>query len=100
MHSSEESGQLGLFQAPERLFVCTPSKLVAFEDCPRRYRYTYLDRPPPPKGAPWAHNSLGASVHTALRAWFDLPRGRRRVEVLPTLLRATWVRDGYRDETQ
>ncbi len=100
LDSCEESGQLGLFQAPERLFVCTPSKLVAFEDCPRRYRYTYLDRPPPPRGAPWAHNSLGASVHTALRAWFDLPRDKRQVEALPTLLRATWVRDGYRDEAQ
>jgi putative RecB family exonuclease len=66
---------------PERLFVCTPSKLGAFEDCPRRYRYGYVDRPAPPKGPAWAHNSLGASVHTAL-------------------LRATWVSEGYRDEEQ
>ena len=50
---------------PERLFVCTPSKLGAYADCPRRYRYSYVDRPAPPKGPPWAHNSLGASVHTA-----------------------------------
>ena len=92
--------QLGLFQEPTRLFVCTPSKLVAFEDCPRRYRYTYIDRPSPPKGAPWAHNSLGASVHTALKSWFDLPAERRRPSDLARLLRATWVRDGYRDEAQ
>jgi RecB family exonuclease len=39
-------------------------------------------------------------VHTALRSWFDLPTARRRPEALPTLLRATWVRDGYRDEAQ
>ena len=37
-------------------------------DCPRRYRFTYLDRPTPPKGPPWAHNTLGAAVHMALRA--------------------------------
>jgi len=92
--------QMGLFQAPPRLFVCTPSKLVAYEDCPRRYRYSYIDRPTPSKGPPWAHNSLGASVHTALRAWFDLPAARRRPEVLVTLLRATWVREGYRDDAQ
>jgi RecB family exonuclease len=85
---------------PERLFVCTPSKLAAYEDCPRRYRYGYLDRPAPPKGPPWAHNSLGASVHTALRNWYALPLDRRRPEVLPTLLRATWVREGYRDDAQ
>jgi putative RecB family exonuclease len=92
--------QMGLFAEPVRLFVCTPSKLAAFEDCPRRYRFSYVDRPPPPKGAPWAHNSLGASVHTALRSWFDQPPARRRPEALGILLRATWVREGYRDEEQ
>jgi RecB family exonuclease len=91
---------MGLFQEPPRLFVCTPSRLAAFEDCPRRYRYTYLDKPTPPKGPPWAHNSLGASVHTALRAWFDLAPGKRTPAALATLLRATWVRDGYRDSEQ
>jgi RecB family exonuclease len=85
---------------PERLFVCTPSKLAAYEDCPRRYRYAYVDRPAPPKGPPWAHNSLGASVHTALRNWFDLPGERRRPAALATLLKATWVREGYRDLDQ
>ncbi|MEV6487767.1 PD-(D/E)XK nuclease family protein [Actinoplanes sp. NPDC051633] len=85
---------------PERLFVCTPSKLAAFEDCPRRYRYSYVDRPTPAKGPPWAHNSLGASVHTALKNWFALPADRRERGVLPTLLKATWVREGYRDVEQ
>ncbi|MEE6259480.1 RecB family exonuclease [Plantactinospora sonchi] len=85
---------------PERLFVCTPSKLASFTDCPRRYRYAYVDRPAPPKGPPWAHNSLGASVHTTLRNWYALPADRRRPETLPTLLKGTWVREGYRDEAQ
>ena len=39
---------------------------MTFLDCPRRYRFQYLDRPTPAKGPPWAHNSLGASVHSAL----------------------------------
>ncbi len=85
---------------PERLFVCTPSKLAAYEDCPRRYRYAYVDRPAPQKGPAWAHNSLGASVHTALRNWYGLAPERRRAEALPALLKATWVREGYRDESQ
>ncbi|WP_412740898.1 RecB family exonuclease [Krasilnikovia sp. MM14-A1259] len=85
---------------PERLFVCTPSKLSAYEDCPRRYRYAYVDRPAPPKGPPWAHNSLGASVHTALKNWYALPTARRAAETLPTLLTATWVGEGYRDSDQ
>ncbi|MGA8117170.1 MAG: PD-(D/E)XK nuclease family protein [Actinocatenispora sp.] len=85
---------------PEKLFVCTPSKLGAYEDCPRRYRYTYLDRPQPPKGPPWAHNSLGASVHTALKNWYALPVDGRDPDTLPRLLRGTWVSEGYRDPEQ
>ena len=97
---SPASEQLGFAGMPERLFVCTPSKLGAYEDCPRRYRYSYVDRPTPPKGPPWAHNSLGASVHTALKNWYALATDRRVPEALPTLLKSTWVREGYRDTDQ
>jgi putative RecB family exonuclease len=95
-----EPEQLGFAGMPQRLFVCTPSKLGAYTDCPRRYRYSYVDRPAPPKGPPWAHNSLGASVHTALRNWYGLPDQRRRPEALAVLLKGVWVREGYRDEEQ
>src|SRR5919206_43152 len=30
---------------PRRLFPATPSKLACFSDCPRRYRFTYVDQP-------------------------------------------------------
>jgi putative RecB family exonuclease len=92
--------QLGFEGMPERLFVCTPSKLGAYADCPRRYRFSYVDRPAPQKGAPWAHNSLGASVHTALKNWYALPPSRRVPAALPGLLKGTWVREGYRDDGQ
>lgn len=92
--------QLGFAGMPERLFVCTPSKLGAFADCARRYRYSYVDRPTPAKGPPWAHNSLGASVHTALKNWYGVPADSRDPEALPKLLKATWVREGYRDVDQ
>ena len=95
-----EPEQLGFEGMPERLFVCTPSKLSAFEDCPRRYRFSYVDRPMPQKGLPWAHNSLGASVHTALKNWYGLVPERRRPSALPTLLGSTWVSEGYRDDAQ
>ena len=32
---------------PEPLWAGSPSKLLAFLDCPRRYRMQYLDRPSP-----------------------------------------------------
>ncbi len=92
--------QLGFPGMPERLFTCTPSKLNAYEDCPRRYRFSYVDRPAPAKGPPWAHNSLGASVHTALKNWYGVPAARRGPAALPGLLTRTWVAEGYRDPEQ
>ncbi|HEY0485713.1 MAG TPA: PD-(D/E)XK nuclease family protein [Mycobacteriales bacterium] len=92
--------QLGFDGMPTRLFSATPSRLASYEDCPRRYRMTYLDRPAPPRGLPWAHNSLGASVHNALRAWWSLPRERRTPAAAVGLLRSGWLTDGYRDRAQ
>jgi putative RecB family exonuclease len=85
---------------PRRLFACTPTRLLSWLDCPRRYRFAYLDRPTPPKGPAWAHNSLGASVHNALRAWWDQPQARRSVAAGADLVARAWVTDGYRDQEQ
>lgn len=85
---------------PRRLFVCTPSRLTTFADCPRRYRMTYHDRPAPPKGPPWAHTSLGVSVHNALRAWWDEPRSRRTPVRAALLVERQWVAEGWRDRDQ
>jgi RecB family exonuclease len=98
--SAAPAEQLGFDGMPSRLFVCTPSKLAAFDDCPRRYRFSYVDRPAPAKGPAWAHNSLGASVHNALRSWYLLPTQQREAARLPRLLKEVWVREGYRDEEQ
>ena len=93
--------QLGFEGMPERLFMCTPSKLGAFADCPRRYRFSYVDRPAPPKGAPWAHNSLGASVHTATEELvLGGPPSDVRPEPAADPAKATWVGEGYRDDAQ
>ena len=61
---------------------------------------TYLDRPAPPKGPPWAHNSLGASVHNALAAWWRLPRRERTVTAAGDVLEVGWLTDGFADESQ
>lgn len=90
----------GLFDPPPRLFAATPSRLASWLDCPRRYRMTYLDRPPPGKGPPWAHNSFGATVHTALAAWWRLPLERRSSVAAGALVERGWLTDGYRDEEQ
>jgi len=92
--------QLGFEGMPRRLYSCTPTRLSAWLDCPRRYRMSYLDRPPPPKGPPWAHNSLGASIHNALAAWWRRPLAQRTVAAAGALVDRGWIDEGFADETQ
>jgi len=92
--------QLGFEGMPRRLYPCTPTRLSAWLDCPRRYRMTYLDRPPPPKGLPWAHNSLGASIHNALAGWWRLPLAERTVAAAGGLVDRGWIDEGFADQTQ
>ena len=79
---------------------CTPSRLTTWVDCPRHYRMKYLDRPRPSPGPPWAHNSLGASVHNALAGWWRLASKARTPDAAGRLLDAGWLTDGFRDERQ
>lgn len=92
--------QLTFEGMPARLYACTPSRLNQWLDCPRRYRMVYLDRPSPPKGPPWAHNSVGASVHNALADWWRLPEHERTPDAAGRLLERDWLRDGFRDRRQ
>ena len=92
--------QLDLAGMPARLFACTPSRLATWLDCPRRYKFVYVDRPVPAKGPPWAHNSVGASVHAALAAWWSLPVERRTPVAAGALVRSKWIGLGFRDDDQ
>jgi RecB family exonuclease len=92
--------QLGFEGMPRRLYPCTPTRLSAWLDCPRRYRMSYLDRPSPPKGPPWAHNSLGAGIHNALAGWWRLPLEQRTAAAAGRLVERGWIDEGFADETQ
>jgi putative RecB family exonuclease len=94
------SGQLTLQDMPSPLVKVTPARLATWDDCRRRYRMTYLDRPAPPRGGAWAHATLGAVVHNALRALFELPVPRRRPDRAAALVTEHWSSEGFRDEDQ
>ena len=94
------TSQLRLDGMPTRLFACTPSRLTSWLDCPRRYRFTYLDRPAPPRGPAWAHSTVGAAVHLALARWWAEPRQRRTPLVARGLLDSGWQTDGFADDAQ
>lgn len=54
---------------PERLFAVSPAKLDTWRDCPRRYRWQYVERP---GIAPrtFARTMMGNAAHLALRVWW------------------------------
>ena len=93
-------GELDLGGLPRPLVRVTPAKLAAWTGCRRRYRMAYLDRPAPSRGGAWAHNTLGAVVHTALRALFDLAPGRRHSDTAAALVATHWSGEGFADEAQ
>lgn len=92
--------QLALASMPRPLFRAAPARLSTWLDCPRRYRFCYVDRPSPPKGPPWAHNSFGSTVHNALKAWLSAPPDRRTPDVARSLVDLHWLPEGYRDDAQ
>ncbi len=85
---------------PQRLFRASPSRLLAWVDCPRRYRMQYLDRPSPPQRAQRAHTSVGVAVHNALRDWWDLAPQARTPQAGAELVRTSWIDSGFKDADQ
>ncbi|MEO6879945.1 MAG: PD-(D/E)XK nuclease family protein [Mycobacteriaceae bacterium] len=85
---------------PTQLLKVTPSRLATWAGCKRRFRMTYLDRPTPPRGGPWAHSTLGAVVHAALRTFYATPPARRTASVAQAALAAAWTGEGFADAAQ
>ncbi|WP_200873315.1 RecB family exonuclease [Actinokineospora spheciospongiae] len=85
---------------PRKLIKVTPSRLGTWQDCRRRFRMAYVDRPTPPRGGPWAHSTMGAVVHNALKALFDLPVERRTPDAAAALVGTHWKDDGFADQAQ
>lgn len=83
---------------PQPAYAASPSRLLAHLDCPRRYRFQYLDRPQPAKRPQRAHTSMGNAVHNALRDWWE--QGERTPEVGASLVARSWIDVGFRDAEQ
>jgi len=85
---------------PKRLYSASPSKLLAWLDCPHRYRMQYLDRPRPAARPQRAHTSIGVATHNALRDFWDLPPAERTPTAVERLMRKSWIDVGFRDPDQ
>lgn len=84
---------------PAKLIPASPSRLDTWLQCPRRFRFQYLDKPRPPAKM-WAHQMLGISVHNALKEWWFLPLEKRTVASAQALLRSNWRIDGFESVAQ
>lgn len=76
----------------------SPTKLDAWQSCPRRYRLQYIERIK--VDGRWAHFTVANAVHGALRDWFDLEPAARTAEVIPGLIGKSWSKAGFRDDDQ
>ncbi|MBP2370789.1 RecB family exonuclease [Pseudonocardia parietis] len=98
-------GQLGLdlldpdFGAAA-LHRVTPARLDTWDTCPRRFRMLHVDRPAPARGGAFAHTTLGAVVHLALRALAGLPADRRTPAAAAALVGRHWSGEGFADAAQ
>ncbi len=71
------------------------SRIDSYRNCPRRFRYDYIDRLP---RVPSPHLSFGSSIHRALEAFYDrkLPDCPTEEELLG-LLYDSWETTGFRE---
>jgi putative RecB family exonuclease len=85
---------------PRPLYSASPSRLLAWLDCPRRYRMQYLDRPRPAVRRQRAQTSVGTATHKVLRDFWDLTPPERTPAAVERLVRRSWIDVGFRDSDQ
>ncbi|MXW96202.1 MAG: PD-(D/E)XK nuclease family protein [Acidimicrobiaceae bacterium] len=88
-------GEDGRPSPPERL---SPSGAATFEQCPRRWRFRYVDRLPDPPGE---EALIGTFTHRVLEHLMQRHPGRRTKDDARRIARASWPEmsgsDDYRD---
>jgi putative RecB family exonuclease len=83
-----------LFDDGEGLFELNPSKLQCYLDCPKQYRFRYVDKRTERRA--FGPSALGRSVHKALRDFYAMDPAERTVANLLRALRRAWDGAGYR----
>lgn len=81
----------------------SPYSIGIYEQCPRRYKYHYVDRLIREYRKPWPWLTMGNHVHATLIDFFSVvPVERRTVETIENLLRQKWSRnrEGFSDSEE
>jgi hypothetical protein len=90
-------------EVSEDMLKLSPYSIGIYQQCPRRYKYQYIDRLIRKYRKPWPWMTMGTNVRAALTEFFWLiPPGARTHETIEDLLRMNWRRncDGFADSRQ
>jgi putative RecB family exonuclease len=85
------------------MFRLSPFSISIYEQCPRRYKYHYVDKLIREYRKPWPWLTMGNNVHATLTDFFSvIPVGRRTIETIENLLRQKWSRnrEGFTDSEE
>ncbi|MCL4533879.1 MAG: PD-(D/E)XK nuclease family protein [Bacteroidetes bacterium] len=84
------------------LFRLSPYKLAIFRQCPRRYKYHYVDGLLEQYRKPRPYLTMGAHIHDALRDFFSPRNLDRSYATMEALLRRRWSRNrnGFADNDE
>ena len=81
----------------------SPYAIGIYEQCPRRYRYQYVERLIGKYRRPWPWLTMGANIHHTLAQFLSVvPVAERTVATIERLLRDQWrrSRQGFSDDEQ
>lgn len=84
------------------MFKLSPFRIVIFRQCPRRYKYHYVDGLYELYRKPQPHFTMGEHVHAALSAFLSRTNRDRTFEALEKLFRNRWNtnREGFETREQ
>jgi RecB family exonuclease len=78
-------------------FSLSPTALRAYDECPRRFAYAYIDKEPPEE-RPGPQLILANAIHAALADLFRLEPSERNEEISHRMLRHHWLRQRGREK--
>jgi putative RecB family exonuclease len=81
----------------------SPYSIGIYEQCPRRYKYHYVDKLIREYRKPWPWLTMGNNVHATLTDFFRVvPIEKRTAETIENLLRQKWCRnrEGFSDSEE
>lgn len=81
----------------------SPFSISIYQQCPRRYKYHYVDGLAQLYKKPWPWLTMGSNVHSTLAEFLGvIPETQRTIETIENLLRRKWrvSREGFVDREE